>query len=490
MTEPVRIPADIDLPDRVLGPLTVRQVAVLSTTACVLYLVGQVVRAVVPVVAILAVAALVLGVVGLAVCVQRDGLTLDRLLWAAVRHRARGTRRIAAPEGVVPAPAWITAAATTNTTAITGGYDGSARGAARPVQPLARSVASLGHTRAGHPAFTPATGADRPGGRASDGPGLGSGLGVVDLGADGLCVIAAASTVSFALRTAPEQDALVAGFGRYLHSLTAPVQILVRAERIDLTAHIRDLRDRAPQLPDPGLERLAHDHADFLARLGAHSDLLRHQVLLVWRDPAIGTRGTDAPSPDTDHTDTDHTDHTDTDHAEAGAGTRRARRLGRSATRAAAGVTARRAAQDRLARRVTEAADLLAPIGITVTGLDAARAGAVLSAAINPGLPIAPSSVAALPGEVITTATPPALSASAPAGSSAAPAEPFGPFDDRLPRPGDELDDEAIEAGNLDAVSRRHPDAVRPVRDRQREHGPAPRRGGTGSSPERRRGQR
>jgi hypothetical protein len=60
----------------------------------------------------------------------------------------------------------------------------------------------------------------------------GSDMGVVDLGTDGLAVIAVASTVNFALRTPAEQESLVASFGRYLHSLTAPVQVLVRTERL------------------------------------------------------------------------------------------------------------------------------------------------------------------------------------------------------------------------------------------------------------------
>jgi len=56
----------------------------------------------------------------------------------------------------------------------------------------------------------------------------------------GLAVIATCSTVNFALRTPGEQEALVAGFGRYLHSLTAPVQILVRTERLDLSGQIAE----------------------------------------------------------------------------------------------------------------------------------------------------------------------------------------------------------------------------------------------------------
>jgi len=37
MSAPVRIPADVDLPDRVIGPLTARQVAILAVSGLVLY---------------------------------------------------------------------------------------------------------------------------------------------------------------------------------------------------------------------------------------------------------------------------------------------------------------------------------------------------------------------------------------------------------------------------------------------------------------------
>ena len=283
-------------------------------------------------------------------------------------------------------------------------------------------------------------------------------------------MIAAASTVNFGLRTPAEQDALVAGFGRYLHSLTAPVQILVRAERLDLTGQSRDLRARAATLPDPGLERLALDHAEFLDQLGARADLLRRQVLLIWRDPTL------TPRPDGDRN-TDRNTGTEGDRSASDHPSRRTPRSARR-RRAVAGVQARRAAEDRLARRVTDAAELLAPIGITVTGLDAARAAAVLTAATNPGLPIAPSPTAALPGDTITAATAPTtapttMPTTAPTTAwtglargvtdpvlrgearrvpvRATPPARSGADDRRPVGPGRRLDDEAIEHANLAA---------------------------------------
>jgi len=109
--------------------------------------------------------------------------------------------------------------------------------------------------------------------------------GPVSLAGDGAVAVAAASTVNFALRTPAEQQALTAVFGRWLNSLQQPAQILIRAHRIDLSAMAAELRDNAPALSHPALERAAADHASFLEALAEGRDLLARQVLIAVREP-------------------------------------------------------------------------------------------------------------------------------------------------------------------------------------------------------------
>ncbi|WP_033293126.1 PrgI family protein [Amycolatopsis jejuensis] len=342
MTQPVRIPSDVDREDRVLANLTVRQLAILAGTGIVLYGVWLAARGVVPLPVFLIVAV----PVGVAAAVlalgQRDGVSLDRLLLAAVRQRLQPRHRVAAPEGVRAAPRWLTNAA----------------GGASPadVSPAALRLPAEGVTEAG----------------------------VVDLGADGVAMVAVASTVNFALRTPGEQEALVASFGRYLHSISAPVQVLVRAERLDLSRQISDLREAAPGLPHPLLEAAAREHASYLDQLRRSTDLLRRQVLLVLREPVRA-----AGPPD----------------GLGGASPLAALRAQRGRT-AEITDTARRSAETRLVRRLGEATELLAPAGITVTPLDAGQATAVLATACNPDSLIPPSAGLAGADEVITTAGP------------------------------------------------------------------------------------
>jgi hypothetical protein len=74
---------------------------------------------------------------------------------------------------------------------------------------------------------------------------------------------------------------LLDGFGRFLNSLTGPAQLLVAAQRHDLTAHAQATTDFAPRLPHPALQTAAEDYAAFLIDLDAERDPLHRQVLAV-----------------------------------------------------------------------------------------------------------------------------------------------------------------------------------------------------------------
>ncbi len=341
-TGPVQIPA-VDRPDKFVFGLTTRQLAILATTGLLLYFAWSALQHVVPTSVFLVFAVPIGALAALFALGQRDGLSLDRLMLAAVRQYPQPRYRVSAPEGIRPAPAWMTARISRNS------QDAS------PVPSIAPAPLRL-------PAQAVTS------------------TGLIDLGNDGVAVIAVCSTVNFALRTPQEQEALVAAFARWLHSLTAPVQIVVRAERLDLTRQIQALRDAAGGLPHPALEQAAREHADYLAQLRATTQLLRSQVLLVLREP-LPTIAAGSASP------------------LAGL-----RRINRSAAPNNIDAGARRAAEARLARRLTEATELLAPAGITVTTLDPGQSTAVLAAACNPDSLIPPSAGLAGADEVITTA--------------------------------------------------------------------------------------
>ncbi|MGO1053258.1 PrgI family mobile element protein [Crossiella sp. CA198] len=337
MTAPIRIPADVDRPDRILGPLTGRQVLILAAAAGLLYGAYHLTRDLIPLL-VFALAALPIAAITAVVALgQRDGISLDRLALAALRQALSPRHRVAAPEGIPAVPQWLAQHATT-------------AGGSGAVSPVPLELPAEAVTDAG----------------------------VIDLGPDGLAVLAVCSTVNFGLRTAAEQQALVAVFARFLNGLTAPAQLLVRAQHLDLSTQIAELHEGAPRLPHPALEQAAREHADYLTQLAATTDLLRRQVLLVLREPlhTTGSGGVGSPLA--------------------------LLRRGRPPAHPDEG--ARRAAETRLAQRVQEATALLAPAGITVTALDPGTATSVLAAACNPDSLIPPGTAMATADEVITTA--------------------------------------------------------------------------------------
>jgi hypothetical protein len=110
--------------------------------------------------------------------------------------------------------------------------------------------------------------------------------GVLDLGGDGMALVCRASSLNFGLRTEDEQVAVVAAFARWLNSLDAPVQIVVRAERVDAEATVASLGDAAEALPHPALVEAARAHAAFVAELASRRDVLRRVVFVVFRQPS------------------------------------------------------------------------------------------------------------------------------------------------------------------------------------------------------------
>jgi hypothetical protein len=241
----VRIPADVDRPDRILVGLTARQLTILAATGLLLYLGYTATRSLLPPL-VFAVFAMPVAATGAALALGRyDGVGLDRLAAAALAHARTAHRQVptGGGEGVPAGPGWS--------------------GWPAPAPPA--------------PLRMPADGLDPDG--------------VVELGADGTAVVCRCAPVNFALRSPAEQAALIGAFGRFCNAATGPIQILVRAVPVDLSGQVTALRDAAGGLPHPALETAAREHAAFLAELAGRRDLLRRELLLVLRQPAaVGPR--------------------------------------------------------------------------------------------------------------------------------------------------------------------------------------------------------
>jgi hypothetical protein len=240
----VRIPADVERPDKLLAGLTARQLAILGAAGVALWAGYAATRHVLPL-PLYGAVAFPIGAMAAALALGRlEGVAADRWVSFAWRHHRSPHRLVPAPDGVPAVPAFL-------------GAD------PEPLpQPLRLPLAGV------------------------------SAEGIIDLGAEGMAVTCRASAVTFSLRTPAEQEALVAGFARWLNSLDRPAQLLVRAEPIDLGPTIDALLAAAPGLAHPALEAAARDHASFLGDLARRRDLLRREVLVVLHQAS----SPDAPS--------------------------------------------------------------------------------------------------------------------------------------------------------------------------------------------------
>lgn len=233
MTDRIKVPADIDLEDRLAFGLTFRQLLVLVVAAIGAYLTFSFVGAFAPL-PFAAAAAAPLALVGVGLAFGHlDGLPGDRLALAALRLLLGQRHRVLAPEGVrAPLP----------------GVDVVRQPACSPIDVPVRAIFHSG---------------------------------VIELRDGRYCLLATAGGTSFGLRGDEEQVALVEAYGRWLHSLTEPAAITVRSEPVDLAGKAADLRDGADELPHPALARAAGGHADFLQELGNGDGVRRRQIVLT-----------------------------------------------------------------------------------------------------------------------------------------------------------------------------------------------------------------
>jgi len=81
------------------------------------------------------------------------------------------------------------------------------------------------------------------------------------------------------------QEEVLAGRAQFLNAQTSPVQILVRAEPVDLDGHLRRVQARASLLPE-ALAEVARDYVGFVAELAHQRTLLERHCYIVLPDYA------------------------------------------------------------------------------------------------------------------------------------------------------------------------------------------------------------
>lgn len=109
-----------------------------------------------------------------------------------------------------------------------------------------------------------------------------------DVSRDVLCLrggdyraVLEAGTVNFALKSETEQEAILAGYKRFLNGLAYPLQVLVRIVPTDVEVYLSGLRESRSARPGDIWRRLALDHETFVRRLARERTLLDRRCYVV-----------------------------------------------------------------------------------------------------------------------------------------------------------------------------------------------------------------
>jgi hypothetical protein len=238
MPRSVPVPADLDAPDAVLWGANGRQIALLAPACLTVLMVWYRLAGEVDPRVLLLITAPPLAIVAALALGRVDGLDLDRLLFAAVR---------------------------------------------RPRRPL-----SAGRVDTHVARFAASKGAAAP--KAVRGPvhGLAED-GVLDLGPAGKAIAVDVGTVNFSLRSADEQEQLVAVFAGLLGAVEGHLQILICTRPMDLTGYLDESARTAESLGGQLLAAAAIAHVEWLTSLTRGQRLLERQVTVVVRCADAGS---------------------------------------------------------------------------------------------------------------------------------------------------------------------------------------------------------
>ena len=239
----VKVPADVELEDKLAFGLTARQLALLAGSGVCAYGAYLLLTALVPAPVALAAPLLVFTCGLLLALGSHDGMSGDQLALAVGRYLHAPKQQLLAPDGL-PAPLARRSPARAATLDI-------------PVRRILRN-------------------------------------GLVQLADGSHCLLVDARGSSFELRSQVEQTAFVDCFARFLNSRAEPVQLTVRSEPASLTPHAARLEAAADGLPRE-LAAAAREHAVFLRKLAHETRLLRRRIVLVLgstqRDPELASAG-------------------------------------------------------------------------------------------------------------------------------------------------------------------------------------------------------
>src|SRR5579884_14016 len=89
------------------------------------------------------------------------------------------------------------------------------------------------------------------------------------------------TSTNFTLKAEDEQEVIVNGYRAFLKSLSFPIQVLVRSQRLDLGQYLQSLEEATDADDEATWKELANSHAQFVRELASRRTLLEHRFYII-----------------------------------------------------------------------------------------------------------------------------------------------------------------------------------------------------------------
>ena len=97
----------------------------------------------------------------------------------------------------------------------------------------------------------------------------------------GLRAILRIEATNFNLKSETEQEAIIAGYGAFLNTLSFPIQILVRSTRINIDAYLAYIQSKMERQKNELLQEQTASYINFIRRLLEVADIMQKHFYLI-----------------------------------------------------------------------------------------------------------------------------------------------------------------------------------------------------------------
>jgi len=97
----------------------------------------------------------------------------------------------------------------------------------------------------------------------------------------GLRAILHVEATNFHLKSETEQEAIIAGYGAFLNTVSFPIQILVRSTHINIDTYLAYLQSKMEQQKNLLLQEQTASHINFIVRLLEMADIMQKHFYLI-----------------------------------------------------------------------------------------------------------------------------------------------------------------------------------------------------------------